>query len=218
MKPISARQSLLSYLDDFVSRKDTAFVQRQGLRLVRWSYRKLVLTSRRAARELESRGVVPGARAIVCGANRAEWVAAFWGCLLRGVVVVPIDRQSSAEFVSSVLQQTDARLVIADRDATALSQLPVPLIQLEHLVDSVAAHSSDPYVIDGINQETLAEIVFTSGTTSTPKGVMLTHGNILANLAPLEREIGKYRKWRQLVHPLRFLVLVPLSHVFGQFM
>ena len=218
MKPISARQSLLSYLDDFVGRKDTAFVQRQGLRLVDWSYKRLALTSRRIARELESRGVGPGARVILCGANSAEWIAAFWGCLLRGVVVVPIDRQSSAEFVSSVQQQTDARLVIAERDAIAVNQLPVPLIHLEHLVESVAAHSSEPYLIDGINQDTLAEIVFTSGTTSTPKGVMLTHGNILANLAPLEREIGKYRKWRQLVHPLRFLVLVPLSHVFGQFM
>jgi len=218
MKPISTRQTLLSYLDDYVRRTDTVFVQRQGLRLVTWSYRKLVLTSRRTARELESRGVGPGARVILCGANSAEWVAAFWGCLLRGVVVVPIDRQSSAEFVSSVQQQTDARLVIADRDAPVLNQLPVPLIQLEHLVESVAAHSSEPYVIDGINQDTLAEIVFTSGTTSTPKGVMLTHGNILANLAPLEREIGKYRKWKRMVHPLRFLVLVPLSHVFGQFM
>ena len=218
MKPISNRQTLLSYLDDYVRRTDTAFVQRQGLRLVSWSYKKLVLTSRRTARELESRGVVPGARVILCGANSAEWVAAFWGCLLRGVVVVPIDRQSSAEFVSSLQQQTDARLVIADRDATALNQLSVPFIHLEHLVESIAPHSSEPYLIDGINQDTLAEIVFTSGTTSTPKGVMLTHGNILANLAPIEREIRKYRKWRQLVHPLRFLVLVPLSHVFGQFM
>jgi len=218
MKPISTRHTLLSYLDDYVRRSDTAFVQRQGLRLVSWSYKKLVLTSRRTARELESRGILPGSRVILCGANSAEWVGAFWGCLLRGVVVVPIDRQSSAEFVSSVQQQTDARLVIADRDATALNQLPVPLIQLEQLVELTAAHSSEPYIIDGINQDTLAEIVFTSGTTSTPKGVMLTHGNILANLAPLEREIGKYRKWRPLVHPLRFLVLVPLSHVFGQFM
>src|SRR6185503_16324144 len=218
MKPISTRHTLLSYLDDYVRRSDTAFVQRQGLRLVSWSYKKLVLTSRRTARELESRGILPGSRVILCGANSAEWVGAFWGCLLRGVVVVPIDRQSSAEFVSSVQQQTDARLVIADRDATALNQLPVPLIQLERLVELTAAHSSEPYIIDGINQDTLAEIVFTSGTTSTPKGVMLTHGNILANLAPLEREIGKYRKWRPLVHPLRFLVLVPLSHVFGQFM
>ena len=218
MKPISARQTLLSYLDDYVACSDTAFVQRQGLRLVSWSYKRLVLTSRRIARELESRDVSAGERVILCGANSAEWIAAFWGCLLRGVVVVPIDNQSSPEFVSSVQEQTDAKLVIADRDATVLHNLRVLSIELERLEELTAAHSSEPYAIGGINQVTLAEIVFTSGTTSTPKGVMLTHGNILANLAPLEREIKKYRRWRRLVHPLRFLVLVPLSHVFGQFM
>jgi long-chain acyl-CoA synthetase len=218
MKPISARSSLLSYLDDYVGRQDTAFVQRQGLRLVRWSYKKLALTSSRTARELESRGIAEGERVILCGANSAEWVAAFWGCLLRGAVVVPIDRQSSAEFVSSVQAQTDAKLVIADRDAISLHNLPVPSILLERLDELTARHSSQPYVIDGIDHDTLAEIVFTSGTTSTPKGVMLTHGNIIANLVPLEREINKYRKWQRVVHPLRFLVLVPLSHVFGQFM
>ncbi|HSE33183.1 MAG TPA: AMP-binding protein [Pyrinomonadaceae bacterium] len=218
MKPISTRQTLLSYLDDYLTRRDTVFVQRQGLRLVSWSYQQLVLTSRKTARELETRGVARGERVILCGANSAEWVAAFWGCLLRGVVVVPIDRQSSAEFVSSVQQQTAAKLAIVDRDATALKHLPIPFIELERLVELTTLHSSEPYVMEGVTRETLAEIVFTSGTTSTPKGVMLTHANILANLTPLEREIGKYQRWRRLVHPLRFLVLVPLSHVFGQFM
>lgn len=213
------RQTLLGYLDDYlVRRRDNVFVQRRGLRLVSWSYQQLVLTSRRTARELETRRVARGERVILCGTNSAEWVAAFWGCLLRGVVVVPIDHQSSAEFVSLVQRQTDAKLVIGDRDAQALKQRPIPFIELERLVELTAKHSSEPYAIDGIGKDTLAEIVFTSGTTSTPKGVMLTHGNILANLIPLEREIDKYRRWQPLVHPLRFLVLVPLSHVFGQFM
>src|SRR5262249_23637931 len=64
----------------------------------------------------------------------------------------------------------------------------------------------------------IAEIIYTSGTTSEPKGVVLTHGNILANLRPIEREIKKYRKWERFFHPIRFLNTVPLSHVFGQFM
>src|SRR4030095_11606558 len=112
----SDRQTLLSYLDEYLlGQNDRMFVQREGLRLVGCSYRQLVELARRTARELESRVLNPGDRVLLCGANSSEWVAAFWGCLLRGVVVVPIDRQSSAEFVSSVLQQTDARLVIAGR-------------------------------------------------------------------------------------------------------
>jgi long-chain acyl-CoA synthetase len=64
----------------------------------------------------------------------------------------------------------------------------------------------------------MLQIVFTSGTTSEPKGVVITHGNVLANLEPIEREIGKYRKYEKWFHPLRFLNLLPLSHVFGQFL
>ena len=219
MEPVAQRQTLLSYLDDYLSRRtDNVFVQREGLRLVSWSYEELLFTSRRIARELEKRGVGFGDRIILCGANSAEWVAAFWGCLLQGAVVVPLDRHSSPEFVATVQKQTAASLAFADRDASGFSDLTIPILRLETLAELTRSNSTEPHVVDGITSDTLAQIIFTSGTTSTPKGVMLTHGNILANLLPLEREIDKYRRWRPLVHPLRFLVLVPLSHVFGQFM
>ncbi|MGH9494320.1 MAG: AMP-binding protein, partial [Candidatus Sulfotelmatobacter sp.] len=58
----------------------------------------------------------------------------------------------------------------------------------------------------------------TSGTTADPKGVVITHGNVLANIAPVEQQIREYLKYERLVHPIRFLNLLPLSHVFGQFL
>ena len=61
-------------------------------------------------------------------------------------------------------------------------------------------------------------MVFTSGTTAEPKGVVISHGNVLGNIAPLETEIQRYLKYERLVHPVRFLNLLPLSHVFGQFL
>jgi long-chain acyl-CoA synthetase len=82
----------------------------------------------------------------------------------------------------------------------------------------VARRSTEPYDAAGIGEDTVVEIIYTSGTTAEPKGVVLTHANLLANLRPLEREIGKYRKWVRVVRPLRFLNLLPLGHVFGQFM
>ncbi len=69
-----------------------------------------------------------------------------------------------------------------------------------------------------MTRDDIVQIVFTSGTTAEPRGVVITHGNILANLEPLEREIGKYLKYERIFHPLRFLNLLPLSHVFGQFL
>src|SRR5207245_1234404 len=62
------------------------------------------------------------------------------------------------------------------------------------------------------------EIVFTSRTTSEPKGVVISHGNVVGNVTPLEEEIRKYLKYERFVHPVRFLNLLPLSHVFGQFL
>src|SRR5207249_12132824 len=57
-------------------------------------------------------------------------------------------------------------------------------------------------------------VIFTSGTTAEPRGVVISHGNILANIERLELEIHKYLRYERLVHPLRFLNLLPLSHVF----
>lgn len=220
------RRTLLSYLDDYLPRGDAImFARRRGLRHVRWSYEQLVLTARRIARELESRGIAKGERVLLCGENSPEWVAAFWGCLLRGAVVVPLDKGSTEQFVFSVRQQTDAKLIIAssgvaviERLAAGVELLNVPLLTLDELSERIAHHSSEPYPVEDVDGSTLVEIIFTSGTTSTPKGVLLTHGNLLANLLPLEAEIKKYLKWERFFHPLRFLNLVPLSHVFGQFM
>jgi long-chain acyl-CoA synthetase len=64
----------------------------------------------------------------------------------------------------------------------------------------------------------VAEIIFTSGATAEPKGVIITHRNVLANIIPVEREVMKYRKWATPFAPIRFLNLLPLSHMFGQAM
>ena len=69
-----------------------------------------------------------------------------------------------------------------------------------------------------VNRDDIAEIVFTSGATADPKGVIITHRNILANVVPVETEIRKYRRYGGPFFPLRFLNLLPLSHMFGQAM
>ena len=69
-----------------------------------------------------------------------------------------------------------------------------------------------------VGRDDVAEIIFTSGATAEPKGVVITHRNVLANIVPVEREVLKYRKWGRPFFPLRFLNLLPLSHMFGQAM
>ena len=69
-----------------------------------------------------------------------------------------------------------------------------------------------------IDRDDVAQIVFTSGATAEPKGVVIRHRNILANMVPVAREIDKYKKYARPFQPIRFLNLLPLSHMFGQSM
>ena len=213
------RKNLLSFLDDFKKHgSQTALAHRRGLRVSRWSYLRLRKGAHQFARELEIRNISKGDRVLVWAANSPEWVTAFFGCLLRGVIVVPLDFESLPEFAARVQQQVQAKLILYSGDRLHEFKPDVPSLLLEDFFDLISLHSTEAYPAQGIVDNDIAEIIFTSGTTAEPKGVCITHRNMLANIDPLEREIQKYLKYERLVHPLRFLNLLPLSHVFGQFM
>jgi long-chain acyl-CoA synthetase len=213
------RENLLSFLDDCARHgSQTALAHRRGLRVSRWSYARLRTTAFQFARELEARGVSRGDRVLICAENCPEWVAAFFGCLLKGVIVVPLDFESTPEFASRVQQQVNAKLILYSGERLRDSKLDLPGVLLEDLSPVLSVRSTEPFNAEQAADSDIAEIIFTSGTTAEPKGVCITHRNVLANINPLEPEIQKYLKYEKLVHPLRFLNLLPLSHVFGQFM
>ena len=197
--------------------EEPAYVHRRGYRTERWSYGEVLRTARQFARELEVRGVAKGDRVVLWGDNCAEWATAFFGCVLRGAASVPMDRVASNDFAMRVAGQVDAKLMVVSRELVGFCGTRDSMV-MEDLRESVAARESSPYAGPGIGREDMLEIVFTSGTTSEPKGVVISHGNVLANLEPIEREIAKYRKYEKWFHPLAFLNLLPLSHVFGQFL
>jgi long-chain acyl-CoA synthetase len=194
-----------------------AYVQRYGYRTSRWSYRQVAESARRLAKELLERGVSPQDRVFLWGKDCAEWVIAFFACVLRGAVVVPMDRVASPQFAARVCHQVNAKLCICSYDQPQIAP-SLNTISFESFPEVLARHSSSPLPLPSLSSNETVEIVFTSGTTADPKGVILTHKNIMTNLEPLDREIQKYLKYERLVHPLRFLNLLPLSHVFGQFL
>lgn len=213
------RQNLLTFLQDCEKHaSETAIVHRRGLRVSSWSYSRLRLTAFQFARELEARSIEKGDRVLFWAESSPEWVAAFFGCLLRGAIIVPLDFESSPEFASRVQQQVQAKLVLHSGQRLRDSSLGLPDLLLDGLPEGLASRSAAPFAANDIVDSDIAEIIFTSGTTAEPKGVCLTHRNLLANINPLEPQIQKYLKYERLVHPIRFLNLLPLSHVFGQFM
>ena len=211
-----ARTTILEYLDNFRRHAtEPAYVHRRGYRVQRWSYGQVLQAAYRFARELEVRGIAKGDKVLIWGENCAEWIAAFFGCVLRGTVVVPIDKIATPDFASRVALQVGAKLCVC---GPHLEFSATPTLDLEQLSETIAPRSAEPVDFSNISRDDIVEIVFTSGTTAEPRGVVITHANILANLEPLEREIGKYLKYERIFHPLRFLNLLPLSHVFGQFL
>lgn len=211
------RITLLSFVDDLRARgAETAFAHRVGLRVVRWSRERIRATAFQFARELGARGIAKGDRVLFWATNSPEWVAAFFGCLLRGVIVVPLDSQSAPDFAARVVQQTEPKLLLYSGNNPGNLDLELPQIRLDELAGIVGHQATDAYRVEDIDRDDLVEIIYTSGTTGDPKGVCLTHRNLLANIAPLEAYVEKYLKWERFVHPIRLLELLPLSHVFGQ--
>ena len=215
------RETLLSYIHDLWNdRESTALMVRQGLRTLPWSYRQVIQKAFQVAEELASRRLCKGDRVILCAENSPEWVAVFFGCLLRGVIVVPLDAQSTSEFLSRVQHEIQAKCLLVGESRRDFVENSFLVESLQRFCRIVAKHPPNPdwSYTNKIGSDHVVEIMFTSGTTGIPKGVCLTHQNFLANLIPLETEIQKYLKWEPIVHPIRFLNVLPLSHVFGQLM
>jgi long-chain acyl-CoA synthetase len=212
------RPHLASFVDDFRKHAaETAIVSHRGVRSYRTTYGELAQLAGRFAAELERRGIGPGDRVLLWGENTAEWVAAFFGCLLRGVLAVPLDAAGSPAFAARIVAEVTPQLIVADAARLHLLVAGVPALSLSDLEGTLPVEP-DFSVDPAVQENTPFQIIFTSGTTSEPKGIVHTHRNVLASLRPIEAEIEKYRRYERWFHPLRFLHTLPLSHVFGQFM
>ncbi len=215
-------ESLAQFLlDNFQAhRGECGYRQRRGYRTESLTYGEVLQVACGFDHELAARGVGKGERVVVWGENCAEWVAVFFGCAIRGAVVVPMDDGASAGFAERVSRQVEAKLLVASRKHSQeceAANWQIPLLVLEDLTQTIGLRTNVvPNLVAQRND--VLQIVFTSGTTADPKGVVITHGNVLANIAPLEQEMQRYLKYERFVHPIRFLNLLPLSHVFGQFL
>lgn len=120
--------------------QERAYRQRRGYRAESFTYAEVVEMACGFARRLEARGIAKGDRVMVWGENCAEWVAAFFGCALRGVIVVPMDDGAAADFAMRVLQQVSAKLLVASRRhllECAAAQSTMATLSMEDLARNV---------------------------------------------------------------------------------
>jgi long-chain acyl-CoA synthetase len=180
----------------------TALTIRAGLREDAWSYRRLAAAADALAAHLtEDVGLEPGARVVVWGPNSPQLVAALFGMLRARLVVVPLDPYATTGLLERVVERTGAELLLSGHGALpGMATLDLATLPFDSQRRCTSSHP---------RPEDVAEIVFTSGTTGRPKGVVLTHANVIAN-------VGSARAALQPTRDYRLLSVLPLSHMFEQ--
>ncbi|MFL5652077.1 MAG: AMP-binding protein [Chloroflexota bacterium] len=184
----------------------------------RWSYRELDGRSRAAAWRLRELGLQPGDRLLTWSPSTPDLPATYFGAMRAGLILVPLDLRMSNEAVEGIVQASGARHLIlgTGRDApdpreAGLERFPTTL------VDTIAAAPGPDFPADWETQisgwlaptaSDVFELVFTSGTTGTPKGVMLAHSNVVASIETFHRIVPRMEH--------RIVSLLPLSHLLEQ--
>ena len=185
-----------------------ALLIKPGFRYHVWTYADLWEDSGRVATYLQEKGVQKGDRVLLWGPNMPQWVLAFFGAFRAGAIAVPLDVRSAPDFVARVVERTEPRLAFTSRFSAQSEQVDIPSLYLEELDQVVAASSPNPAELS-LNPDDVAEIMFTSGTTGEPKGVILTHENIASNAQAAAHSFPGGASDR-------LLSLLPLSHMFEQ--
>ena len=237
--PLQVYKSRLGSMRELVDmsngRGDADFVVQDDRRL---SYREHNARVRATASGLAARGVQRGDRVALLSANNPEWVVAFWACAAASAICVPLNAWWRAEELQFALEDSGSRVLICDeRRWELVKHLPDVLPALEQVyvigTDTPAAGAApfteleaggDPggFPSVDVDEDDIAGIFYTSGTTGKPKGATITHRQTLANLQNLFL-LGTVQVMQGSAPPAELsgraqaasLLIVPLFHTTG---
>ncbi len=205
---------------------DCVVMSRQPIQWVPISSREYYRNVVGVASALKSWGIVRGDRVAILSENRPEWTIADFAVLLAGGVTVPIYATLTDEQTAYILRDASARVVFVSSEKqlqkvlAVLDQTPVERIVVMDAVETARALHMERLMLAGPDQsdaefdaaarslspDDLATIIYTSGTTGTPKGAMLTHGNMASNISCSLSEFG-------VMQGATGISFLPLSHV-----
>ncbi len=189
-----------------------ALTMKVGFRIKTLSYKEVNELSKKIEIYLEKQGINKGDKVLICAPNSPYWISVFWGTLLRGAVIVPLNIQSNKQIIESIAKQTEAKIIFKHLFLKVELPNDIKQIDIECIHDLVENYNLKNYEQVHINENDLFQIMYTSGTTGEPKGVMLTHKNVFSNLIEISKII--------IVSPSkdRILSVLPLSHIYEQTM
>ncbi len=202
-------KTLIDLFNTFEALGDkTAFVNRTGVRRLVVSYRELSELALKMANLLAQNGVAAGDRVLIWGPNSSWWAVAYWGIIIRGAIAVPVDFMSDLARADSIRTLTKAQMVLQSRFKSEhiSSGASILLEDLQYLLKDGQPIGE---IANAIPEDT-AQLVYTSGTTGNPKGVILTHKNLVANMTQINMQVPI------ITARFSFLSLLPLSHMFEQ--
>lgn len=186
-----------------------ALTMKVGYRTVTLTYAQLYEQARAVAGFLAKHGVGQGDRVLLLAPNSPYWVVVFWGCVLRGAQVVPLNPQTTASLLERIAHQTEAKVVF--KYVHYQESLPSGLahFDVDFLPELIAGLGSSGDDAPDASPDDVFQILYTSGTTGDPKGVLLTHRNVISNVQAIAQLIP-------IAPEDRFLSILPLSHIFEQ--
>ncbi len=185
------------------------FYIRRFLRTQKFTYEEVNLYSQKIGNYLLSNNLHFGDSVLIWAPNMPEWSLTLLGCLSAGIVVVPVGLHATSEVVEKYIDQTNPKILFLSKfyPPNFKRHKDIKIIYLEEIVDLVK--DLEIKNLPNVPKNSLAEIVFTSGTTGEPKGVMISHHNILYQIEQLFKIVPKYKHYR-------LLSVLPLSHVMEQ--
>lgn len=202
-------QTLIDLFNTFEALGDkTAFVNRTGVRRLDVSYKQVHQLALQMAGLLRQNDVGAGDRVLLWGPNSSWWGVAYWGIIIRGAIAVPVDFMSDLARAESIRSLTGAKLVLQSRFKA--ERLPAEGSLLLEDLQYLLEEASQIDEIASPTPEDTAQLIYTSGTTGNPKGVILTHKNLVANVTQINNAVPI------ITAEFNFLSLLPLSHMFEQ--